>query len=257
MLDLVTTAVRLGQKNISFLIWAVSIPLVATAGPFGTYASLTFGARLAYWGVIIVSSTLIGEIVHKGAARWAGHLGHLAEDGISILVMSVIYSPFVWILTVTFIPHEPHVLPPFWKIVFYVAIVGVGVTVARRKMHATPVPEPETGPELIHNAEPTPRLMRRLPSGSDGRVIRLNVNDHQVTVITTDGEYSLRLRFGDAIEEMYPIDGFCTHRSHWVAKQAVRGWEKDKGKTYLRLVNGDRVPVSRTYRPELEDAGLL
>ena len=68
---------------------------------------------------------------------------------------------------------------------------------------------------------------------------------------------AIRLRFGDAIEEMDPVDGFCTHRSHWVARQAVSGAERERGKIFLRLENGDRVPVSRTYMPDLEEAGLL
>lgn len=251
MLELVKIAIRLGQKNVTYLIWAVGTFVAATSGPFGTYATLNFSERTFYWGLIIVSSTLIGTMVHEGASRWAGHLGHLAEDGLTVGVMSVIYSPIVWYLTVEFIPHEPEAMPSFWKMVAYVAIVGTGITVVRRVLHNANAPVPK-GP-----SEPMPRLMRRLPSDCDGHVIRLNVNDHQVTVVTTDGDYSLRLRFGDAIEEMDPIDGFCTHRSHWVAKRAVSGWEKDKGKTYLRLVNGDRVPVSRTYRTELEKAGLL
>ncbi|MEZ5714276.1 MAG: LytTR family DNA-binding domain-containing protein [Paracoccaceae bacterium] len=68
---------------------------------------------------------------------------------------------------------------------------------------------------------------------------------------------TIRLRFSDAIAEMEPMQGYCTHRSHWVSHAAISGVEREPGKLFLRLVNGDRVPVSRKYRPELEKARIV
>lgn len=251
MLELLKTAARLSQKNITYLIWGVGTLVAATAGPFGTYASISFSERVVYWGLVIISSSLMGAMVRDLSNRLAGDIGAVVEDGATVGMMSVAYTPFVWLLTLELVPHKDGTEPSFWTMAGFVAVITAGVTVARRLLHGEP--------SISRRApsQPMPRLMRRLPTNFDGNIIRLNVNDHQVTVVTTDGDYSIRLRFGDAIEEMDPVDGFCTHRSHWVVKQAVSGWEKEKGKTYLRLVNGDRVPVSRTYRPELEEAGLL
>jgi DNA-binding LytR/AlgR family response regulator len=62
---------------------------------------------------------------------------------------------------------------------------------------------------------------------------------------------------GDAIDEMEPVKGICTHRSHWVALGAIKRVEREGARLFVVLRNGDRVPVSRKYRPRLEQAGLI
>jgi DNA-binding LytR/AlgR family response regulator len=42
-----------------------------------------------------------------------------------------------------------------------------------------------------------------------------------------------------------------------VARAAIIGHVAEGGKLHVTLVNGDRVPVSRKYRPELEALGLV
>ena len=120
---------------------------------------------------------------------------------------------------------------------------------------------PEPAAPQVH-AEPgpvyeSPRLHRRTDLPEDAKLLRLSAKDHMVTVVTTQGERSLRMRFGDAIDEADPIEGLCTHRSHWVAYDAVSHCQEVDGKPQLVLVNGDAIPVSRKYRNALMDAGLL
>ena len=75
--------------------------------------------------------------------------------------------------------------------------------------------------------------------------------------MTDRGTEKLRLRLSDAIDEMEPVEGLCTHRSHWVTRAAIAGHVRESGKLFVTLENGDRVPVSRTYRPQLEAEGLV
>jgi len=171
---------------------------------------------------------------------------------VQVALVTIIVSPVLWAFSLPFGDLGLQVRLPDMGL--YVAIVAAGFRVWRAT-HS--VAQGKDAPEEEAETKAGPRLMRRLPANCDGHVIRLNVTDHQVKVVTTDGEFSVRLRFGDAIDEMDPVDGYCTHRSHWVARGAVSGWERENGKTYLVLVNGDKVPVSRTYRPGLEEAGLL
>jgi len=86
---------------------------------------------------------------------------------------------------------------------------------------------------------------------------RFRQRDHFVDVITDTGTQTLRLRFADAVDEMEPAKGFLTHHSHWMSQDAIEGVERQDGKLFLRLNNNDIVPVSRTYRPALADAGIL
>ncbi|MGD9866167.1 MAG: LytTR family DNA-binding domain-containing protein [Pseudodonghicola sp.] len=124
-----------------------------------------------------------------------------------------------------------------------------------------PVPDPVSGPAAEPTSEPEPdlppRLARRLPEDFQGPILRLSSEDHFVDVITAAAVHRLRMRFADAIDEMDTVEGDLTHRSHWVARAAIDGVEREGGRIFIRLVNGDRVPVSRTYRPGLEQAGIL
>ena len=143
---------------------------------------------------------------------------------------------------------------------FYVFVITAAAVVVQRlltKAEARPsraTQAPDDAIALVIQ----PRLMGRLPQAARHRILRLSGRDHQVEVTTQAGVTSLRLRLRDAIAEMEPVEGYSTHRSHWVAKDAVTGVAREGSqKLYLVLCNGDRVPVSRTYRPALEQAGLI
>ena len=83
------------------------------------------------------------------------------------------------------------------------------------------------------------------------------MQDHYVEVHTEEGSDLLLLRFRDALRELDGLDGAQVHRSHWVARAAVAGVERRSGRIALRLVNGNRVPVSRSFAPALRDRGWL
>ena len=74
----------------------------------------------------------------------------------------------------------------------------------------------------------------------------------------SDGDaHRLLMRFKDAVREMDDADGFCVHRSHWVAREAVQSAIKDGQKEFVILTTGDRIPVSKTYRENVVLAGFL
>lgn len=59
----------------------------------------------------------------------------------------------------------------------------------------------------------------------------------------------------DAIAELDGLPGARTHRSWWVARDAVAKAESSGGRTTLTLAGGLAVPVSRSARPELAAQG--
>jgi len=63
------------------------------------------------------------------------------------------------------------------------------------------------------------------------------------------------MRLGDAIAELEGLEGARTHRSWWVAKEAVAKVERFEGRATLTLKDGSEVPVSRGYARELRAAG--
>ena len=80
---------------------------------------------------------------------------------------------------------------------------------------------------------------------------------HIVRVITNVGTFDLRMRFSDAVDEVSEITGICAHRSHWVALAEIAETITVKGRPFLVLSNGDMVPVSRKYEPDLGVLGVL
>ncbi|WP_163846616.1 LytTR family DNA-binding domain-containing protein [Pseudooceanicola aestuarii] len=101
-----------------------------------------------------------------------------------------------------------------------------------------------------------PRLYDRL-AATGGTVQHLSADDHLVIVGRDTGREQLRLRFADAVREMDDVEGMLTHRSHWVARAAVAGFDREPGgKMFVLLRNGARLPVSRSHRQALERTGL-
>ena len=86
------------------------------------------------------------------------------------------------------------------------------------------------------------RLPRRL--GTD--LIYLTVDDHYVEAHTRAGSAILLMRFADAVAELSDR-GLQVHRSYWVAKRYMKRLVRRDGRTVLRLITGQEIPVSRTY----------
>lgn len=233
-------------------IWALLALVIATAGPFGTYESQSFGVRLIYWSLVVLVSSTLGALCNGAARALAGVHRPILSDLLMVVLMTLVFTPMLIFLT-----RSMFILPPGGKsllprIAIYVALITAGICVSRRLL---PGFEPVSyfGPK----SEPPPRIVRRLPEDFEGPILHLTVRDHFVDVVTPKDTHTIRLRFADAIDEMDTVRGFTTHRSHWVARDAVKQAERENGRVFLNLVNGDRVPVSRTYQPDLHDAGLI
>ena len=224
--------------------------LAAETEPFGVQG-VSLGARFLFWLVLLgfAALSVVGAFlfVHRGAGLRGGVLRDLAVA----VAIATLFVPLFWALLSMLHLQGGETMPDFARALKYGVVFSTGIVVVRRGL-------PALDSVLVPSGDaPQPRLHRRLPADFTGRVLRLTVRDHFVDVVTTDGTFTLRSRFADAIDEMEPVVGHCTHRSHWVARDAIESVERAGGKIHLRLVNGDRVPVSRKYRPGLEKAGLV
>ncbi len=243
-------------------VWSLFSFAAAYTGPFGTY-SLGFGWRLTYWALVVVISALMANAFSRLAWKWIGPGRRLQRDLLLAALMTVFFTPVLIAISRHFLSGDFASYADIFYFGQYVAIITIGVASGRRlfprgalgrfsgaKAAWTTIPEQAPAPA-------SPRLMRRLPDGFCGPILRLTVEDHFVDVIGPEQIHRLRMRLADAIDEMDPVEGFLTHRSHWVARDAVSTADRDGARLYLRLTNGDRVPVSRTYREGLEKAGLI
>jgi DNA-binding LytR/AlgR family response regulator len=100
------------------------------------------------------------------------------------------------------------------------------------------------------------RFIERLPLRLRGaRLIGVQAEDHYLRVHTDQGSDLILMRLSDALEELEGLEGAQTHRSWWVAKDAVRGASRGNGRATLALEGGLTAPVSRRYAKALREAG--
>jgi DNA-binding LytR/AlgR family response regulator len=102
-----------------------------------------------------------------------------------------------------------------------------------------------------------PPILERIPHPQRGALMALSVQDHYVEVVTEKGTSLVLMRLSDAIKETGAVAGLQIHRSHWVARDAVKRVIRTDGKVSLELRSGIRLPVSRGYLDAVKAAGLL
>ncbi|MEP1386115.1 MAG: LytTR family DNA-binding domain-containing protein [Paraglaciecola sp.] len=99
-------------------------------------------------------------------------------------------------------------------------------------------------------------FMKGIPIEKRGKLLCLEMSDHYVKVHTDKGHHMMLMRFKDAIQNLESYPGLQTHRSWWVAKDAVIKVEKVNRKQQLILINELVIPVSRTYQSYLSETGF-
>ena len=252
MYESVLDGVRRFNSPFNLKVCVVLFALALVARPFGMDTVARFELHLLFWGLVISSASLMGHVANALGDWMFGEDCALRSDLVMVGLMGVFYTPILYVLIQTLTLNPGEVVGWLTTLGYVLATTGV-VAVFRRILPGLTTHSYVRTPEPEQDA----RLRRRLPADFEGPILRLTVSDHFVNVIGEASECSLRLRFADAVAEMEPVEGYYTHRSHWVSRSAVQEAERQDGRYYLRLVNGDRVPVSRTYRPMLEDAGYV
>jgi len=64
------------------------------------------------------------------------------------------------------------------------------------------------------------------------------------------------MRMTDAETELLHGAGLRVHRSHWVSRSAVTGRRRDGDRLFLSVSDGAEIPVSRSARARVREAGL-
>ncbi|SDD29994.1 LytTR family DNA-binding domain-containing protein [Ruegeria marina] len=239
------------SDNISILAPSLLfLSLLATiANPFGA-TGMSFAGRLLFWLLVLCVAALVVCFSCLMVDRHAAHVRQGIRDGLIVAAITILFTPALWLLIHLIAMPAPADRPDAWSMTRYGTIFASGLLIVRRGIAWGGPKVHETNPEL-------PRIYKRLPEACSAQILRLTVRDHFVDVITTEGVHTIRLRFADAIDEMHPVRGHCTHRSHWVTEAAIESIERSAGKIQIRLSNGDLVPVSRKYRPTLEKAEII
>lgn len=226
--------------------------VLALTGAFGMDGtSLQF--RLGYWLPVMVGGALWGHLCSRLVERYLDmdRRPWLAVIALT-LVMSGPLAIMVWVVTGLFFDDDRSVtlarLPDFLGPVLIVTgtLSALNVFLAR-----TPV---QTHAAAA-GGKPA-RFLDRLPFKLRGSIIRaVQSEDHYLRVHTDRGSDLILMRLSDALAELEGLEGAQTHRSWWVAKDAVRGVSRGDGRATLTLEGGLEAPVSRRYAKALREAG--
>ncbi len=232
----------------NLMIWVSGSTLAAYMGPFGTFVQFDLTTRLFLWFGILALGLLLIAIEMSFVDAFFPSLGFREREIRRLIIMpaiitAILYPGLDWLVFV----DTPMPIAFLHAFLACYALSAV-VTFARLAV--------ASGEETELKTERQPRLLKRLPDGVTGRVLRLSGKNHMVEITTECGRYEVRMRLSDAITEMDGVEGFLTHRSHWIARTAISEIIREKGRHYVVSQDETRIPLSRTHLPVLEAAGL-
>jgi hypothetical protein len=256
------------ENPVTLACWLGGTAMTAIMGPFGTYASMEALPRAIYFGAVLMLSIVIAYLARVMIAEWMPPMPRMRQDLIMPPLFAALFTPLLQVVNGDLLRWNADNQEPFIVLFLFNMIVAAGIGGVRQVLGfdflsgrvepvvAAMAAVAETGIDETQ-AQAQPRLYTRLEQAS-GRVLRLTVADHYVIVVMDDGSRErLLMRFGDAVAELDGQDGFLTHRSHWVSAHAVKRAVRVSGRDALELADGSVVPVSRTYRGDVEARGYL
>lgn len=233
---------------------AVAAFLTAT-GAFGVHAPLPL--LFGYWVVgLAVCGLIAAPIVILFERRgWLEARLWIAAPALTVAV-SVPVTLFIWAYNALAFRRRLELgdvasdaLP---CLVVAACVVTLNLLIARRPKE-THAPAAVVG---APSAPPRARFLERLPMKLRGADLHaVQAEDHYLRLHTSRGSDLILFRLADAVAELDGLEGAQTHRSWWVAREAVTGARRGDGRAVLLLSGGVEAPVSRTYVRALRDGG--
>ncbi len=238
--------------------WAQVLGIAAVVGVFLSFVGaldtdeLPMLTRLIYWVPLTMGGTVLGRATGLLVAKIPQARVNLWVFGaILAVVMAAPATLVVWgytsLIVGTWLPVQN--LPALFGsvLVMCCAMTALMLVVNQpgRVTHAPPAGAPA----------PMVRFMERLPAKLKGAVIyAVSAEDHYLRLHTSKGSDLILMRLSDAIAELDGLEGAQTHRSWWVAREAVESARRDGDKMMLTLKGGAEAPVSRPNVKPLRDA---
>ncbi|MBS0385819.1 MAG: LytTR family transcriptional regulator DNA-binding domain-containing protein [Proteobacteria bacterium] len=241
------------------MIWLRNL---AIAGAAGVFLALT-GAletnivplpmRLFYWTPIMMAGGVLGFFMAMLVNRFSSADRSPWLFGAILAGVITIPATFlVWAWTALFFPAVRHieVLPGFALNVLLISVAMTAITtIANRPGRVTHAPPAGSPPGQV-------RFLERLPPKLKGAALyAVSAEDHYLRLHTSKGSDLILMRLSDAIAELEGLEGAQTHRSWWVARDAVESARRDGDRLTLVLKGGAEAPVSRPNIRPLREAG--
>jgi DNA-binding LytR/AlgR family response regulator len=232
------------------LICVLAGSFLAIAGAFGSGAAPLL-TRLTYWIGLMFAGSFVGAAIARpvfGAARFAD------KPWLACVIVAALLTPpltvIVWVASNAMF-HGSWTLESMAGAVAPVAMISIVMTAINymadhrpRETHAAPA-----------GAAP-PKFLERIPMKLRGAALyAVEAEDHYLRIHTDRGSDLILMRLSDAVGELEGIEGAQTHRSWWVARDAIAEVERGDGRATFILRDGARAPVSRTFARTLRAEG--
>jgi hypothetical protein len=93
----------------------------------------------------------------------------------------------------------------------------------------------------------------RLSPPFTGQLIRAEAQEHYVKLVGISETRLVLYRFSDVLTELPETLGMQVHRSHWIAKDAIRSVIRKGNNTRIIAPDGAEIPVSRRYAGQVSN----
>ncbi len=231
--------------------FAAVILVFVWIAPFGTYTRFSGLERFVYWTMAIGLNWTLGVIATPlavalmrsvGCPQWIGVvvgalMAALPGTGVVLALEAWLDEPMKMATELAYV---------YASVALIHMVIGyLGAEFARRGSFFPGIAASET-------AQVSAQFLKRLSPALGDQLLHLRMRDHYVEAHTELGSELVLMRFTDALEEVNRLEGMRVHRSHWVASDAIARVVREGGRTFVELNNGERVPVSRTYRRAVE-----
>jgi DNA-binding LytR/AlgR family response regulator len=222
--------------------------LLGVMGPFGSQTAYPTATKYAFWMVNALAgfgSALAADRILPSASPGAKSWPRIAALAAASAVPMTFFV--AWTMSVV---QPGRAFSPLQLLALFPFVALVQLLIARVLSPA----HPPAAAETAEPTEDTPRypveFLSKLPPAQRRDIIALEAEDHYLRVHTLNGSALVLMRLADAAAAIDPRLGLRVHRSWWVARDGVDALESSSGRPTVRLVDGTRVPVSRTYLPE-------
>ena len=247
------------QSKAGFVVATIAAVFMTISEAMGT-GGVPFWTRLLYWVIVMETGAVIGVGVTTGIQGW-GRLQRWPVAEVLVISVLIAFPLTLGVIGAGMIligmdrPDIGDMVRNFLLVAFVSAII-TGITYAVGSRRKALVALAAVDPVLAMAAPADDRFRVRLPLHlQSARVLALVSEDHYLRVYTDGGSAMILMRLSDAIAELGSEGGAQTHRSWWVARDAVAKVVRADGKALLTLSDGTEAPVSRTYYSVLSKQG--
>ena len=228
--------------------------LLSFTGAFGT-GQVSEWTRFTYWLVVMLGGTVAVQVISLVRDRFV-RLEPLPDAIVQFCAVTPAITVVAWLLTTLFEGSAFDILR-LWSFAGPVACITAFMCLIQYLINRQPRQSHVfAGPQAA--AEPGATFRQRLPfKYRHAELYALSAEDHYLRVHTAAGNTLVLMRLYDAIKELDGIEGSQTHRSWWVARDAVTDVVRGDGRISLSLKTGTAAPVSRSYQKTLKTDGWL